>query len=64
MSVVWTAVIAALSFVEKLLAIGVHASRILAVVFVALGMWVATAPGSVPGLHRPAAGGPAMKMSS
>src|SRR5262249_6224294 len=53
MSLLWMAVVAAVVFAEKLLPVGERLSRVLALAFVALGIWVAVAPGSVPGLTRP-----------
>ncbi len=53
MSVVWMALIAAVIFVEKVLPAGERASRAVALVLVALGIWVALAPGSVPFLGDP-----------
>lgn len=61
MSVFWMAVVAALIFAEKVLPYGERLSRVVAVAFVAFGIWVAVAPGSVPGLTEPASG-PAMQM--
>jgi predicted metal-binding membrane protein len=60
MSLLWMAVVAALIFAEKVLPVGERVSLVLAVVFVALGVWVATAPGSLPGLTEP---GPDMMMA-
>jgi predicted metal-binding membrane protein len=53
MSLVWMAVIAAIIFAEKILPWGMRLTRVLAIAFVALGLWIAFAPGSVPGLHDP-----------
>ena len=53
MSLLWMAVVAALIFVEKVLPVGERLSRVFAIFFVALGVWVASAPGSVPGLTQP-----------
>ena len=53
MSLVWMGVIAALIFAEKLLPWGLRLSHALGVAFVVLGLWIAFAPGSVPGLHDP-----------
>lgn len=61
MSLTWMAVVAAAILVEKTLTRGPWPSRALAVALVAAGIWVAAAPGTVPGLVEP--GGPAeMKM--
>ena len=53
MSVLWMAVVAALIFVEKILPRGPGLSRLVAVALVVLGIWVAAAPGNVPGLTQP-----------
>jgi predicted metal-binding membrane protein len=53
MSLLWMAVVAALIFAEKVLPFGELLSRVFALAFVALGIWVAAAPGSVPGLTQP-----------
>ena len=53
MSLLWMAVVAAIIFAEKVLPIGGRLPRALAVCFVALGVWIAVAPGSVPGLTEP-----------
>jgi predicted metal-binding membrane protein len=53
MSLVWMAVVAAAIVVEKVLPGGGGFARVLAVVLVAGGIWVATAPRSVPGLVQP-----------
>lgn len=56
MSVLWMAVVAALVFVEKILPRGPLAARGVALLLVAGGIWVAAAPGSVPGLTQPGSG--------
>lgn len=53
MSLTWMAVVAALIFAQKVLAKGEWVTRIVAVAFVGVGIWVAAAPGSVPGLTLP-----------
>ena len=64
MSLFWMAVVAAVIFAEKVLPYGLRLSRVIALVLVALGIWIAMAPGSVPGLTDPAApGSPSMQMS-
>jgi predicted metal-binding membrane protein len=54
MSLVWMGLVAAAILVEKTLPRGDSFARTLAVVLVALGLWVASAPASVPGLTEPA----------
>jgi predicted metal-binding membrane protein len=53
MSLVWMAVIAGVIFAEKVLPWGLRLTRVLAVAFVALGLWIALSPVSVPGLTDP-----------
>jgi predicted metal-binding membrane protein len=53
MSIFWMALIAAVIFVEKLLPGGERVSRALALGLVAVGIWVAAAPASVPHLTQP-----------
>ena len=53
MSITWMLVVAAIVFAEKVLPIGEQVAKVLAVVLIAFGIWVALAPGSVPGLTRP-----------
>jgi len=53
MSLVWMAVVAVAILVEKALPGGETFARVFAVVLVALGIWVAVSPGSVPGLTQP-----------
>jgi hypothetical protein len=62
MSLVWMAVVAGIIFAEKVLPYGNRLTRPIALLLVALGIWVALAPGSVPGLTDPSSIGPAMKM--
>ncbi len=50
MSLLWMAVVGALIFAEKVLPFGVRLATVLAVCFLVLGLWVATSPGTVPGL--------------
>lgn len=61
MSLLWMAVVAALIFAEKMLPFGARLPYVLASCFLALGVWVATSPASVPGLTEPGSG-PAMRM--
>ena len=64
MSLVWMAVVAVAIFAEKVLPRGQRLAPVFAVALVALGIWVAMSPGSVPGLTEPAGGMPSMEMSS
>jgi predicted metal-binding membrane protein len=63
MSLLWMVVVATLIFGQKVLPGGVQLARVLAVGLVAAGIWVATSPGSVPGLTQPPAGGQMHMMS-
>jgi predicted metal-binding membrane protein len=63
MSLVWMAVIAGVIFAEKVLPWGMRLTTVLAVAFVALGLWIAFSPGTVPGLTDPSEDmGPSMGM--
>jgi predicted metal-binding membrane protein len=53
MSLLWMAVVASAILVEKTLPGGESFARLVAVVLVALGIWVAALPASVPGLTQP-----------
>jgi predicted metal-binding membrane protein len=53
MNVQWMAVVAGVIFAEKVLPHGVGLSRGVALALVALGLWVAASPSSVPGLTQP-----------
>jgi predicted metal-binding membrane protein len=53
MSLVWMAVVAALIFVQKVVPYGDRLARVFAVAFVGVGIWVASAPSSVPWLTQP-----------
>jgi predicted metal-binding membrane protein len=53
MSLVWMVVVAAVIFAEKVLPRGALVSRVVAPALVALGIWVAVSPASVPGLTEP-----------
>ena len=63
MSLFWMAVVAVVIFVEKVLPRGPRFVPVLAVGVVALGVWVAVSPASVPGLTEPG-GSPSMEMGS
>jgi predicted metal-binding membrane protein len=60
MSLFWMAVIAGVIFAEKVFPFGARLTRLFAVAFVVLGIWIAAAPGSVPGLTNPGSA-PAMQ---
>jgi hypothetical protein len=53
-------VVAAIIFAEKVTPFGARLSRALAVAFVLFGIWIALAPGSVPGLTQPDENSPGM----
>jgi predicted metal-binding membrane protein len=53
MSLLWMAIVAAVIFVEKVLPQGIRLSRLVGPVLIALGIWVALSPASVPGLTEP-----------
>ncbi len=53
MSVVWMAVVGLAVLAEKTLPGGESFARLVAVALVGLGLWVAVAPASVPGLTQP-----------
>jgi predicted metal-binding membrane protein len=56
MSVLWMAIIAGVIAAEKLLPFGDRLTRVVAVALVALGLWIAVAPDSVPWLTDPSPG--------
>jgi predicted metal-binding membrane protein len=62
MSLLWMAIVASLIFAQKVLPLGDRLTLPVALAFVALGIWIAAAPDSVPGLTRPGEA-PAMHMS-
>jgi predicted metal-binding membrane protein len=64
MSLIWMAVIAVVIFVQKVLPAGDRLAPLFAGAFLALGIWVAASPGTVPGLHVPGHGAPAMQMGA
>ena len=53
MSLFWMALVAGVIFVQKLLPWADRATPALAALLVGLGIWIASAPGSVPGLTQP-----------
>jgi predicted metal-binding membrane protein len=61
MSVLWMAVIAGAIFAEKVLPHGVRLPRAVAPALILLGIWVAFAPSSLPGLTEPDSS-PSMQM--
>jgi predicted metal-binding membrane protein len=63
MSLFWMAVVAVVIFMEKVLPRGPRFVPVLAAGVVALGVWVAVSPASVPGLTEPG-GSPSMEMGS
>ena len=64
MSLFWMALVAVAIFAEKVLPHGSRLSGPLAIVLVALGIWVGVSPASVPGLTQPGSGSPSMEMGS
>jgi predicted metal-binding membrane protein len=64
MSLFWMAVVAVAIFAEKVLPRGTRLAPVFAVALVALGIWVALSPGSVPGLTEPGAGMHSVEMGS
>jgi predicted metal-binding membrane protein len=63
MSLLWMAVVAVAIFAEKVLPRGPRLAPVVAVALVALGIWVAMSPASVPGLTEPG-GSPPLEMES
>jgi len=61
MSLFWLAIIASVILAEKVFPYGMRLTKLIAVAFVALGIWIAASPGSVPGLTSPESG-PSMGM--
>ncbi len=53
MSLFWMAAVAGIIFAEKVLPYGLRLSRAFALAFIVLGIWIAAAPSSVPGLTEP-----------
>jgi predicted metal-binding membrane protein len=64
MSLFWMALAAVAIFAEKVLPRGPRLAAPLAVVLVALGIWVGVSPSSVPGLTQPGGSSPSMEMGS
>ena len=57
MSLTWMIVVGALIFAQKVLPHGEVLTKAFAVAFISIGIWVAAAPGTVPGLTLPTSGG-------
>ena len=53
MSLTWMAAVAGVILAQKVLPWGERLTRVFAVAFIGVGIWVAAAPGSVPGLTLP-----------
>jgi len=64
MSLFWMAVVAVAIFAEKVLPRGTRLAPVFAVALVALGIWVALSPRSVPGLTEPGDGMHSMEIGS
>jgi predicted metal-binding membrane protein len=62
MSLFWMAVVAVAIFAEKVLPHGTRLAPVFAVALVALGIWVAVSPGSVPRLTEPGGGMHSMEL--
>jgi predicted metal-binding membrane protein len=54
MSLFWMALIAVLIFAEKVFRVGPRLAPVIGILLVAMGLWIALAPTTVPGLHAPA----------
>jgi predicted metal-binding membrane protein len=54
MSLFWMGLVAVLIFAEKVLPSGRRLAPIFGIILIALGLWIAIAPASIPGLHSPA----------
>lgn len=63
MSLFWMAVVAVAIFAEKVPPRGPRLAPLFAVALIALGIWVAVSPASVPGLTEPG-GSPSMEVGS
>ena len=64
MSLFWMALVAVAIFAEKAVPRGSRLAPAVAAALVALGIWVAVSPASVPGLTQPGSGSPSMEMGS
>src|SRR3954469_5487178 len=64
MSLFWMALVAVAIIAEKALPHGSRLAPVVAVALVALGIWVAVSPASVPGLTQPDDGSPSVEMAS
>ena len=64
MSLFWMVLIAVLIFAEKMFRIGPRLAPVFGLFLIALGLWIAVAPTTVPGLHAPSETSdmPGMKM--
>ena len=62
MSLLWMTAVAAVIFAEKIVPHGEAVARAVALALVALGLWIAIAPDSVPGLTDPSGSMPANEM--
>ena len=62
MSVLWMAVVAGVILVEKVVP-WLAVTRVVAVALIAVGVWVAVSPSSVPGLTEPGMPSPMMEMA-
>ena len=54
MSLFWMALIAVLIFAEKVFRVGPRLTPVFGIILIALGLWIAVAPTTIPGLHPPA----------
>jgi predicted metal-binding membrane protein len=61
MSLAWMALLGAVIFAEKVLPLGARVAGLVALGLIVLGVWIAIAPGHVPGLTQPGMA-PAMSM--
>ena len=53
MSLFWMALIAVLIFAEKVFRAGSRLALVFGIILIALGLWIAVAPTTIPGLHAP-----------